>query len=78
MKPMEHRKIAVLLLCALKDEYDQVRAVSDGLIAPGWQEYPDSSGWIVADANFTTPSGKPLSIRASYAHHMGRESVQAV
>lgn len=42
--------IDILLICALKDEYDQVLEVTDGLIQPGWQIHPDANGWLVADA----------------------------
>lgn len=70
--------IDVLLICALKDEYDQVLKVSDGLQDSGWDEHPLDSGWIVADASFTTTSGGVLRIRATHASHMGREQVQAV
>jgi nucleoside phosphorylase len=70
--------VDVLLLCALKDEYDQVLQVTDGLMTPGWEEHPVDNGWIVADGRFCTAFGIPLSVRASYADHMGREAVQAI
>lgn len=70
--------IDVLLICALKDEYDQVRQVANGLLAPGWVERSGPKGWIVADANFATSAGTPLGIRATWASHMGRERAQAV
>ncbi|MHB1117798.1 effector-associated domain EAD1-containing protein [Sideroxydans sp.] len=70
--------IDVLLICALKDEYDQVLKVTDGLQDSGWNEHPLDSGWIVADASFATTSGGMLRIRATHASHMGREQVQAV
>lgn len=69
--------VDVLLICALKDEYDQVLKVSDGLQAPGWYEHPLASGWIVADAGFATAAGGTLRVRATHASHMGREQVQA-
>ncbi len=69
--------VDVLLICALKDEYDQVLKVSDCIQAPGWYEHPLASGWLVADAGFTTAGGT-LRIRATHASHMGREQVQAV
>jgi nucleoside phosphorylase len=80
---MQHRQniiftIDVLLICALKDEYDQVLKVTDGLQSSGWDEHPITSGWIVADADFTTATGDILRIRATHASHMGREQVQAV
>lgn len=68
----------VLLICALKDEYDQVRAVTNGLLDPGWVESTGPRGWIVADGHFVTRSGAPLSIRTTWASHMGREAAQAV
>ncbi|NOS87979.1 MAG: hypothetical protein HOP34_05465, partial [Methylococcaceae bacterium] len=70
--------IDILLICALKDEYDQVLKVTDGLIQPGWQIHPDANGWLVADACFTTQPGNPLTIRATHASYMGREQVQAL
>jgi nucleoside phosphorylase len=80
---MQHRQntmftIDVLLICALKDEYDQVLKVTDGLQSSGWNEHPITSGWIVADADFTTVTGDILRIRATHASHMGREQVQAI
>lgn len=80
---MPHRQntmftIDVLLICALKDEYDQVLKVTDGLRSADWNEHPITSGWIVADADFTTETGDILRIRATHASHMGREQVQAV
>ena len=68
--------VDVLLICALKDEYDQVLKVTDGL-QTDWQEHPLDSGWMVADARFTTSSGSTLSIRATHASYMGREQAQA-
>lgn len=68
--------IDVLLICAMKDEYDQVRKVTEGL-ATNWEEHRLSNGLIVADALFTTLSGSTLSIRATHASYMGREQAQA-
>ncbi len=70
--------IDVLLLCALKDEFDEVLSVRDGIIAPGWRMDTDRSGRIVADAQFATKNGVPISIRATWAGYMGREQTQAV
>jgi len=80
---MQHRQntmftIDILLICALKDEYDQVLKVTDGLHSSGWNEHPITSGWIVADADFMTATGDILKIRATHASHMGREQVQAI
>lgn len=69
--------VDILLICALKDEYDQVLKVTDGLQPPRWHEYSLTGGWIVADASFATASGGTLRIRATHASHMGREEAQA-
>lgn len=70
--------IDVLLICALKDEYDQVLNVADGLVSPGWEEHSLPDGWIVADGAFSTARNSPLTIRATHAEHMGREHAQAI
>ncbi len=70
--------VDVLLICALKDEYNQVCKVTDGILGSGWIENIGPKGWTVADATFRTASGTNLSIRATWADHMGRESTQAV
>lgn len=76
--PGVEKTVDVLLICALKDEYDEVRAVTDGLLDSGWVEHNGPNGWIVADGSFETSSGTPLHIRATWATHMGREHAQAV
>ncbi|WNV06457.1 effector-associated domain EAD1-containing protein [Candidatus Methylospira mobilis] len=70
--------VDVLLICALKDEYDQVIEVTDGLLDTEWEKKTLPDGWLVADGCFHTPSGIPLIIRTTHANHMGREKAQAV
>jgi len=69
--------INVLLICALQDEYKQVLTVSDGITADGWVESINDEGWTVADASFESITGSPITIRATWASYMGRESAQA-
>ncbi|MCG8418905.1 MAG: CHAT domain-containing protein [Proteobacteria bacterium] len=69
--------VDVLLVCALKDEYDQVKAVATGLLGDGWIETTGPGGFTVADARFATAAAGPLHIRATWATHMGREQAQA-
>lgn len=71
-------EVDVLLICALKEEYDQVLKVKDGLIYPAWEECVVADGWIVSDGSFETPSGIRLNIRTTWSSHMGREQAQAV
>jgi len=67
----------VLLICALQDEYKQVLTVSEGITSDGWIESTDDEGWTIADASFESNSGSPITIRATWASNMGRESAQA-
>ncbi len=76
-KTVSHAKPDILLLCALRDEYDQVLQVSEGLIA-GWESQRIAGGWLVADATFRATTGEPLTIRASYAPHMGEEHISGL
>lgn len=74
---MPHEHPDVLLICAMKDEYDQVLQVSEGQL-DDWVELPEGpSGWTFARATFATTTG-PLLIHATWATHMGREQTQAV
>ena len=61
----------------LKDEYDQVCLVTAGIIDPGWIEKIGPSGFSIADGQFLTKTGRPLTIRATWSDQMGREQVQA-
>lgn len=70
--------VDVLLICAMKDEYNQVLKVTDGLCDPGWVVKRGPKGWTVADGEFATPAGETLLIRATFADYMGRENTQAV
>lgn len=68
--------IDVLLICALQDEYKQVLTVSDGITFDGWVESTNDEGWTVADASFESIAGSLITIRATWASYIGRESAQ--
>jgi nucleoside phosphorylase len=70
--------IDVLIICALKDEYDQLLNVTDGLHSEGWITGNDQSGRIIAEASFDNVTKLPLTIRATWASHMGREQASAL
>lgn len=73
------KEIDVLLICALKDEYDQVLEVREGLIGGAWEEKNDlASGRIVADGVFRANGDTEIMIRATYMSFMGREQAQAI
>jgi nucleoside phosphorylase len=71
-------QIDVLLICALKDEFDQVLNVTDGLILPGWKSEQGPKGWLVSMGTFETSNDESLTICASWASHMGREQAQGL
>lgn len=70
--------IDVLIICALKDEYDQILNVTDGLISPGWVTTKDHNGRIIAEAAFLNATEQPLTVRATWASNMGREQAIAI
>lgn len=72
--------VDVLLVCAMKDEYDQVLNVSDGLLPPGWREQtaPAPNRWLVSMGEFDTMSGPLLCVVATHAVQMGREAASAL
>ncbi|MCG7584426.1 hypothetical protein, partial [Photobacterium sp. OFAV2-7] len=76
MKNNEH--VDVLIMCALKDEFEQLLNIDDGIKSPGWQKKDHSSGYVVADATFLTPDTLNLSIRATWSPFMGREEASVL
>jgi nucleoside phosphorylase len=70
-------EIDVLLVCALKDEYQEVLKVRDGIIED-WSESKDASGRIIADGKFASVDGRSLHVRTTWTSYMGREQSQAV
>lgn len=68
--------IDVLIMCALKDEYDQLIEVNNG-ISKNWQEF-NVSNRNASKSEFVTDSGITITIVATWVASMGRESVQAV
>lgn len=80
--PPDSRKIDypvdILLLCALKDEFDEVLAVNSGLVSQGWSKAIDSTGRIIAEAEFMSNDEQRLRIRTTWAGYMGREHVQSL
>ena len=67
------KHIDVLIICALKDEYDQVVNVNEGIISDGWIETIGETGRIISVATFQSNCGHPLTIQATWVAYMGRE-----
>ncbi|WP_206003191.1 phosphorylase family protein [Paraburkholderia polaris] len=68
----------VLIVCALKDEYDAVVAVNAGLAGKGWDERASVDGWLASFATFHAVSGGAFRVCATFGAQMGREHNQAV
>lgn len=72
-------RIDVLIICALKDEFEQLLQVEGGLSPDGWQYQTDCSGWQSAVASFSSFSdSSSFTVCATWVHTMGRESAQAL
>lgn len=71
-------RVDVLIICALKDEFDQLLQVESGLNQHGWQYQTDSSGWQFAVASFSSFSDSSFTVCATWAPTMGREFAQAL
>jgi nucleoside phosphorylase len=76
--PHSHVKPDVLIVCALKDEYDAVTAVEEGLTGNGWIERPSVDGWLASFATFQAADGQPIQVCATFGAQMGREHNQAL
>ena len=70
--------IDVLVLCALKEEYDALLEVSADIQGSGWAEQANAQGWLTSEASFLTAKTGALRIRASYSSTMGREHTLAL
>lgn len=76
--PNFHGKTDVLIVCALKDEYDAVKCVEEGLVGDGWVERPSVGGWLASFATFHSVDGHPFHVCATFGAQMGREHNQAL
>lgn len=68
-----HQKVDVLILCALPDEFRELLNVTEGILAPGWQQRRNSQGWTIAEATFVGHDGAKFSVLGSFSSGMGRE-----
>ena len=68
----------VVVLTALKDEYDQVLAVDEGAVGAQWTEEQGPLGRPVARRAFQAGDGAPLVIVATWATTMGATAAASV
>lgn len=71
-------QIDILILCALKNEFDQLLKVTEGITDETWQTGNVDNGRSVADVRIKAKNGQILNIRATWNAYMGREQAQAV
>ncbi|CAK2572814.1 Nucleoside phosphorylase domain-containing protein [Vibrio crassostreae] len=71
-------EIDVLIICALKDEFEQVLQIKDGICGTDWKTKALSNGRLVADARFLGKDKAEISIRATWSSYMGREEASAL
>lgn len=73
----DKKKIDVLIVCALKDEFDQLLVDGKSTFS-GWEVKTLSNGRLIADALLLTSSSRHLSVRATWCSFMGREEASAL
>lgn len=71
-------QIDVLVICALKDEFDQVLQIEHGICDDGWVTKGLKNGRLVADARFLCKDNSQITIRATWSTYMGREEASAL
>lgn len=69
-----NRRCDVLLICAMKDEYDQVIEVSDSRLGD-WVKIETDDNWLMRGATFQAQGGKPVTVYATWMPRMGMESL---
>ncbi|AIY63827.1 hypothetical protein OM33_00580 [Pseudoalteromonas piratica] len=78
MNMEEKEQIDVLIVCALKDEFQQVLQIKEGICGTGWVEKTLASGRLAADARFLGRDNIEISVRVTWASYMGREEASAL
>ncbi|CAD6563035.1 effector-associated domain EAD1-containing protein [Paraburkholderia sabiae] len=78
INPPSDKETDVLIVCALKDEYDAVKSVEAGLTDDGWLERSSVGGWLASFASFHAPNGITLRVCVTFGAQMGREHNQAL
>ncbi|WP_081077733.1 hypothetical protein [Burkholderia stagnalis] len=68
------RRCDVLLVCAMKDEYDQVIEVSDNRLSD-WEKVETDDNWLMEGATFEAQGGKPVTVHATWMSRMGMEAL---
>lgn len=64
-------RLSVLLITALKDEWDQVLAVEAGAVGPPWRQYQGRTGRVMAEREFHRFDHGILQVLTTWATEMG-------
>lgn len=71
------RSCDVLVVCALKDEFDELVQVTNNRVS-SWKEVQTENFWMISEATFQAPSKPPLVIHAMWMHEMGAQAMAPV
>lgn len=74
----EKEQIDVLIVCALKDEFQQVLQIKEGICSAGWVDKTLANGRLAADARFVGRDKVEISVRVTWSSYMGREEASAL
>ena len=74
----EKEQIDLLIVCALKDEFQQVLQIKEGICSAGWVDKTLANGRLAADARFVGRDKVEISVRVTWSSYMGREEASAL
>lgn len=78
MVSQNKKNIDVLIVCALKDEFDQLLSITEGSVEGEWKRETLTDGRLVSDVTFIGKDGREFSVRATWSSFMGREEASAL
>lgn len=74
---MSKKEIDVLIICALKDEYDSLLKVQDNYNSE-WELSNLAPDYIASETQLQTINGHKISVLATWLSYMGRETAQSI
>lgn len=74
---MNEREVDVLVICALKDEYDSLLKIQNEYNSE-WKLSTLVNGYIASETLLKTIDGNEITILATWLSHMGRETAQSI
>lgn len=77
LNPSKNRSCDVLIICALKDEYDQLIQVTN-YRQTSWRHVDTDDHILVSEAQFCAPDKPSVRIRASWMSDMGAQPLASI